>query len=182
MTSPVDPAHAVVVAFIAALKLAFNPDDPVAPPAGGGTKDVRFFAGDAPALAAFDAHAGGNGENCGEPFVWVRVMRRYRSKVFPAPIVDSAAGCGTARVVAIEVGIGRCAVADAQPTWEQYDTEADVSLDDSFRIEIALCLAATALRKETLRVATDTISPYGPEGGVIAWTATAYVELEESEE
>lgn len=177
MSTPVDPALEVVAAYLAALRMAFNPDDSIAPPSYGGTKDVRFFAGDAPALAAFEAHAGGGGENCGEPFVWVRLMRRYRSKVFPAAVLDMEPGCGTMRVVAVEVGVGRCAVVDMQPTWDQYDSEADRSLEDSYRIELALCVAARQLRDNEHRVATDTINPYGPEGGVIAWIGTAYVDL-----
>lgn len=179
MSAVVDPAHAVVAVFIDALRRAFNPDDAVSPPSGGGTRNIRFFAGDAPALAAFDAHV--QGDNCGEPFVWVRVVRRYRSDPdkFPAPMVDTAAGCVSMRVVAVEIGVARCAVVDLQPTWEQYDTEADTLLEDSYRIELALCIAARRLRDYEHTVGTDTIEPYGPEGGVIAQMAKAYVDLVE---
>lgn len=176
MTSVIDPALAVVAAYLDAMRKAFNPNDAEFPPTGGGTTNVRFFAGDGPALAAFEAHA--EGTDCAEPFVWVRVMRRYRSKVFPSPVLDQEQGCGTARVVAIEVGVARCSVTVQEtPTWEAYDAEADMSLEDSYRVEIALCLAATALRGAGHSVATDIINPYGPEGGVIAWVGTAYADL-----
>ena len=174
----IDPALAVVAAYMSAMRKAFNPNDAEFPPTGGGTTNVRFFAGDAPALAAFEAHA--EGTNCAEPFVWVRVTGRYRStpRAFPKAADDTEPGCGAMRVVGIEVGVGRCSVTvQEQPTWQEYDDEADRALEDSYRIELALCIAATVLRGQLHTVATDIIRPYGPEGGVIAWLGTAAVDL-----
>lgn len=179
MTAPeemcVDPASEIVNAFIRAMKLAFRPDDPYCPPTGGGNTEVRFFAGMAPPTDAWDAHSDG-GEGCDEPFLWVRLMRRYRSNNFPAPSASTEA-CSAPVVVAVEVGVGRCAVTDAEPTWEQYAREAEVSLDDSWRIELALCSAAGILRAQSRTVGIDTIEPYGPEGGIIGHTGAAYVQL-----
>lgn len=176
MACRTDPAEAVVNAFITALLQVYDPESEC-PALGGGTTDVRFFAGDGPALATFDAHTS-SGKNCGVPFVWVRVARRYRTKNFPAPVLDEDPACGTRKVLAIEVGVARCAVVELQPTWAKYAAEAEVSLDDSWRIEGALCVAGGILRKAGHTVAVDTINPYGPEGGIIAWFANAYIDFD----
>lgn len=177
MTTPVrlDPAFEVINAFIAALKLAFDPDQ-TNPPDGGGSKNVRFIATDGAPQAAWDAHSV-QGSECGEPFLWVRVVRRYRSKNFPEPAININA-CELPEVIPVEVGIARCAPTSmtAEPTWEQYATEADISLDDSWRLSKALCIATKALGREH-EVGTDIIHPFGPEGGVLGWSAQAYVSL-----
>lgn len=171
--SCIDPASEVVNKFVLALQVAFDPESEC-PPDGGGTTVVRFFAGDGAPLAAWDAHS--QGGECKTPFLWVRVKSRFRSLHFPAPTVD-VYPCALPRVLAVEIGVGRCAVVGAEPSWEDYATEAEVSLDDSWRIEKALCMAASALRATDHAVSVDTVTPYGPEGGVIAWTAAAYVEF-----
>ncbi|SHV92115.1 Uncharacterised protein [Mycobacteroides abscessus subsp. abscessus] len=179
--NPHDPASDIVNEFINAMKKAFNPADSVQPPLGGGSKDVRFFAGDGPLpLSVWDPEHG-PATGCKQPLLWVRVDRRYRSRRsdFPAAYV-AARDCKTADVVralAVEIGIARCADMSAKPKWPVLESEAEISLDDSFRIETALCLAATALTKPDRAVATDTIAPQGPEGGLIAWTGMAYVSL-----
>lgn len=78
------------------------------------------------------------------------------------------------RGVAVEVGVARCSDMSAKPKWSVLEREAEISLDDSWRIETALCIAATALKADDHAVATDTIAPLGPEGGLIAWTGMAY--------
>lgn len=176
---PHDSASDVVNAFIKAMKDAFNPDDKVQPPLGGGSKTVRFFAGDG-ALPAFEPHGRG-GPGCKEPILWVRVDRRYRSrtKEFPAAFIGDGQ-CGNKdarRTLAVEIGVARCTDMDANPNWSTLENDAEISLDDSWRIELALCMAATALTKPDCAVATDTIAPQGPEGGLIAWTGMAYVSL-----
>lgn len=181
MTAPVDPAIEVIDTFTTAMLHAFRPDDAVFPPVGGGSTDVRFFAGDGPALAAFDFHTGKSGGNCKTPFLWVRLARRYhfRPGAFPAPIVDTSEKCANAaRAVNVEVGVGRCSVAAKErPTWDEYAAEGEISLDDSWRIGLALCMAAEALRTPKRNVGIDTVNPYGPEGGIIAWVGSAYVQL-----
>lgn len=161
--------------LISALREAFDPDSSL-PPIGGGTTNVRLFAGDAVPLAAWDAHNAD--ESCDHPFIWVRLVRRYRTQQFPAPYVGPAP-CGMPSAVAIEVGVGRCAVVDAEPSWEQYANEAEISIDDSWRIDLALCRAMSKIEANEcgLSTAIDSVVPYGPDGGVIAWIGTGYVQL-----
>jgi hypothetical protein len=168
-----DPAREVIEAVGAALKVAF-PVTGEHQPEGGGSDLVRFMAGDTLPLAAWNAHTAGG---CGDPLLWVRLMRRYRSKDFPAPSIE-ASSCGRPVALAIEVGVARCAVMDPEPHWDDYQREAIVSLDDSWRIEMALCHAAGCLKRDkNLNASTDTIVPFGPEGGVIAWSGVLYVHL-----
>lgn len=175
MPLPVDPAKAVLRHVVRAMGAAFSGTGNDAP-LGGPVTAVRFFAGDAPPLAAWDAHH--NSRGCDEGFAWVRLARRYRSRDFPAPVVDPSL-CGLPRVIAVEVGIARCAVVAEEPDWDDYDREAGVSLDDAYRLETALCWAGTeAVRcDEALQVALDAILPSGPDGGVVAWTGMLYAQL-----
>lgn len=173
---PVDPASDVVNVFVRAMKRAFNPDDAVQPPLGGGSTEVRFFAGDG-ALPSWNPH----GTGCDGPMLWVRVAHRYRSKVgaFPTAYVGDAS-CTNAdvrRALAVEVGVGRCTTMDASPDWGTLSEEAEISLDDSWRVEMALCSAMSELRGPQRAVALDTVAPFGPEGGLIAWTGMAYVQF-----
>lgn len=176
MTAPVcktDPASDVIGAFIDALKAVFDPDSPC-PPDGGGTKEVRFFAAEGPPPEVWDAH---NNGGCKEPFVWVRAVTRFRSKVFPNPVV-STSPCDLPRVLVVEIGVARCSVTGTKVRWADYAREAEISLDDSWRIERALCAAARQLSKvENRQVGTDSITPTGPEGGIYTWSALAYVEF-----
>lgn len=177
MTQPIcrtDPASEVVNAFIDALKRLFDPGQPC-PPDGGGTENVRFFAAEGPPIEVWNAHNAGSGQ-CKEPFVWVRLVTRYRSENFPTPTVAKQS-CDLPVVVVLEIGVARCSVVDERARWSAYAKEAEVSLDDSWRIELALCTAAKALRADNHAVGTDSITPYGPEGGVYAWSALAYVQL-----
>lgn len=166
-----DPAVEIVTAFQQAMAEAFDPSSPQPPSTGSTT--VRFFGGDAIPMAAWEAHASGG---CEEPFLWVRIVRRYRSEEFPVPTIDTTA-CGLARVMHLEVGVGRCAVVDLEPTWKDYAIEAAISLDDSWRVELALCRAGKLVRGLGYSAATGDINPYGPEGGVVAWTGDAYVQF-----
>lgn len=166
-----DPAIEIIAAAVEALTDAFTGS--MCPPLVGNVGVVRFFAGDAPPMAAWDTHATGG---CDTPFVWVRAMRRYRSQEFPSPTIDtSPCRNDLTRVMPVEFGVGWCAVVDQEPSWAEYQAEAYQSLDVSRRIEIALCKAAAILTVDKNRlIGTDTIVPYGPEGGVIAWTSVLY--------
>ena len=174
MTRPVriDPAIAVIGGFINALKNAFTPEQPT-PPDGGGTKDVRFFASEGPPLEAWNAYA--EDTDCAGPFIWVRVVRRYRSQRFPEPIIN-VNPCQIDTVIALEIGVARCAAIDLNTSWDDYARQADVSLDDSWRIEQALCEATNALKQDH-QIGVDTIVPFGPEGGILGWSAQAYIQL-----
>lgn len=174
-----DGVDCIINKTICALKEAFSPNasDPVL---GGGTDRVRVFAGEAAPLSAVDMHLGDDGCGCGEqPFIWVRLMRRYRTQAFPTP--DLSDNCGAQRAVAIEVGVARCAaVFEESCSWTSYESEAEISIDDSARIELALCRAATLMRASHCSdsVAIDAVVPYGPEGGVIAWVGTLYARVD----
>lgn len=172
-----DTADCAINALTNALRVLFADGSP-APPIAGGTGDIRFFAGDAPPFAAWNLHS--NQTDCHGPFVWVRVVNRFRSTAttFPAPYGGDNP-CGSSRTITLEVGVARCAVVDADPSWEEYENEAEVSLDDSWRIEQALCVAAGEITRSQCgnRVGVGVISPYGPEGGLIAWTGTLTVQL-----
>ena len=72
----------------------------------------------------------------------------------------------------LEVGVARCADLDSSVK----ATEAEVALDDTWRISKALCLVSGQLQAEH-QVGYDSIVPYGPEGGVIAWTALVYISV-----
>lgn len=170
-----DAAHEVINAVMSAMRWAFDPASEQ-PPVGGGSTTVRFFGGDGLPIEAWDAHAAGT--DCDDPFLWVRLARRYRAETFPQQAL-APAPCGLPVAVVVEVGVGRCAVVEAQPSWEDYETEAEVSLDDSWRVELALCRAASAITRQDIATATaiDAITPYGPEGGVIAWLGSLYVQL-----
>ncbi|WAB09525.1 hypothetical protein SEA_WOOPER_22 [Gordonia phage Wooper] len=170
-----DTADPIVNAFIRAMREAFD-DTSECPPIGGGSTTVRLFAGDAIPLAAWNAHSAD--VECDHPFLWVRLMRRYRTNAFPTPTIASA-NCDMPRVLAVEVGVGRCAVVDLEPSWEDYAREAEISIDDGWRIELALCRAKAFVLNEHLGSAfgTDIINPYGPEGGVIAMTGIGYVQF-----
>jgi len=168
-----DPALVVADAAKAALLDWFKPGAAVEAKVGT-TTNVRYFAGDGAPLAAWDAHAGAG---CEEPFVWVRMIRRYRSQTFPAPTI-SGSPCKLPRVVSMELGVGWCAYVPEpdRVSWAEYATEADISQDVSWRLEEALCMASSLLTADgsERQTGTDTLVPYGPEGGVIAWTGVLY--------
>lgn len=162
----------VVAAAQSALLAAFNPDDEVQPPEGGGSTVVRVVAGDAIALELWDAHA--QGSNCAEPFLWVRIRRRFRSERFPAPAIDIS-HCTMPEVVELEIGIGRCTRVQEYVDWKQQAVEASVALDDSWRLSLAACLFKELLPDQDVGVGTT--NPYGPEGGVVGWITTLFASL-----
>jgi hypothetical protein len=177
VTSPacVDPAVEIIAAFKNGMRQGFDPESPC-PPDGGGITTVRFFAGQG-ALPNWDPDTDG----CAGPFLWVRAAHRYRSlrQDFPAAYARDVDDCREKpiRVLAVEVGVARCTNMDAQPDWDTLDDEAIISLDDSWRIEQVLCAVTSRLKSKERAVATDTVEPHGPEGGIIAWTGMAYVQI-----
>ena len=171
-----DPAVRAVGIVMGALADAYSPTSSFPPTAG--TSEVRFFAGEGPATAVWNPHTGDLEQfGCDHPFLWVRVARRYRTTSLPA-VTTSADTCGKPRVIAVEVGVARCAVIDLQPTWDDYENEAVASLEDSWRIETALCAAAKRLNADGYPTATDEIVPTGPEGGIVAWSGMIFVQLD----
>lgn len=171
MASPcVDPVSDVINTMLSALRDAFDPAGPC-PSDAKETPTVRFFVADVAPTEAWNAHT--NSVGCSEPFLWVRAVRRYRSQQFPAPTVN-VNPCSLHRVIVLEVGVARCAVVDPEPSWDEYAIEAEASLDDSFRLEKALCRSLNSLKQDH-QVGSDAIVPFGPEGGVIGWTTQAYI-------
>lgn len=177
MTSPqcpTDPVSDIVNVFTTAMRQLFDPDQDC-PPLGKGSKDVRFFAGDDSALLAWEP-----GKGC-PVFLWVRVPRRFRSRLnqFPAAFVGNrdCRAADVVRVVEIEVGVARCATVDTPAKWDKLESENEISLDDSWRIERVLKVALCELQGAKRAFASDTVGPSGPEGGVMAWTGVAYVQM-----
>lgn len=173
MSSCVDPASDIVSAYMTALAEAFDPAS-ACPPVGGGSTLVRFFGGDAIPMAAWDAHS--QSDDCATPFLWVRVLRRFRSSQFPSQDIG-VESCSLPRVIALEIGAGRCAVMDMEPDWDAYAREAEIALDDSWRIELALCRAAALARGSGYSAGIGEVAPYGPDGGVVAWMGDGYVQF-----
>jgi hypothetical protein len=163
MTSPAchDPATDVIHAVMAAMRAVFSTKSEC-PPLGGGSDKVWLFAGEGAPLDEV---------NCNQPYLWVRVGSRFKSEVFPEPSVIIGP-CGAQEVIVVEVGVGRCALT-GDPTLDQYTDEARVGLDDSWRLSKIPCLVAGSL--DGHQVGCDTIVPYGPEGGIIAWTTTMFI-------
>jgi hypothetical protein len=137
--------------------------------------EVRLFAGEAPATAAWDAHSEGVG--CDVPFVWVRVTRRYRTKVLPNSEATSNA-CDLPRAIDLELGVARCAVVDQQPTWEDYQQEFEYSLSDSGLLLRAQHIAQCRLRGDTYIAAGAELYPFGPIGGIIGWQTFLYIQYD----
>jgi hypothetical protein len=176
VTTPEDPASAVVNTFITALRRAFNPGDVVLAPLGGGSTTVRFFVSD-DARAYVDA---GLGKNCREPFLWVRLADRYRSRLaeFPNPVRgNTSCKADIVNVATIEIGVARCTSKDGIVNFDKLEQESEITLSDSWRIEMALAEAARLLCSPDRAFTTDTVAIFGPEGGIVAVGAVAYVQL-----
>ncbi|MBB3040131.1 hypothetical protein [Hoyosella altamirensis] len=158
------------------LRQVFSNSAPT-PPLGGGSDEVRFVAGDfGLSMSMWNLHQDDCG--CGDPFLWVRIVRRYRTSQFPAD-QQGGAKCGTSKAATIEAGVARCAVTEPNPCWDELDREALVSADDSWRLEAAMCRAIQCATREHLVLdhAQTPIVPVGPEGGLLAWIAQAHVQL-----
>lgn len=158
-----DPASDVIQVVINALKAVYAAGLEC-PPLGGVTDRVHFFAGDGAPIE--EVH-------CDSPVLWVRLTSRHRSDDFPEPSIV-ASPCGSLEVIVLELGVARCA--DMDPSPKIRGTEAEIALDDTWRLSKAMCLASRQLSTDHY-VGTDVIVPYGPEGGVIAWTTNMYVSL-----
>lgn len=166
-----DLAVPVIGIVMDALRDVFDPAGPE-PPEQGSTV-VHFFAGEGPVTADYLPQSPG----CDEPFLWVRAARRYRTRGIPEIAVEQQP-CALPFAIAIEIGVGRCSVTELEPTWEEYDAEGAVSLDDSWRIESALCVAARRLTDADYAAVTEEVLPAGPEGGVIAWAGMIHIQFQ----
>jgi hypothetical protein len=171
-------AVATIVGFaVTRLQEVFAPDASVRP-LGGGTDRVRVVAGEAVTPPEWVGTDSDSCDGCG-PFVWVRLVRRWRTEEFPTEAVT--ARCTLQKAITIEAGIARCHPLTDDP--DELEQLAAVQWDDAWRIDLALC-AAMADAKRAGK-ASDTAlgagEPWGPEGLVLVWTQLAYAELEKEQ-
>lgn len=176
MTLPVvemDWAHSALTELMRVVRFIYDPNSPY-PPLGGGTTRVQFVSGEGPEWNPLAGRIGDEQDNETEinPFLWVRLITRYRSTAFPEP--TNGTGCAGTEVVVFEVGVGRCVNIDPVPDWNVIAEEADWGLDDSWRLSKIGCALAGQLRNTHL-VAYDPATPEGPEGGGIVWSTTVYI-------
>jgi len=158
---------------------AYSPTGPQPPPKDTAPTAVRFFA----SMEGVPATWINPGGEC--PLLWVRLSHRFRSRLsdFPAAVVSdgnsNACLADIKRVACLEIGVGRCTSAsmEADPDWKELEAEAELGLDDSRRIEASLGRILSELRTPQRAVAIDTVAPYGPEGGITAWTGLLFVQL-----
>lgn len=175
MSDCFDPALSIITVIKGVLQQVFDPNGECPPDAG--TTDVRFFAADSHALPPVLLPGA---DDC-NPVVWLRVDRRYRAlrSAFPQAFVGDQP-CNTpdaVNVLAVEIGVTRCTSLEVNPDWDEIDQEALTALDDSWRIEKAMCAISGRLRTKQRAVATDTVAPIGPDGGVQAWTGMVYIQI-----
>lgn len=167
------PNRAVTIVGLVAdqLKLYFDPELSV-PPLGGGTDTVHILAGDTVSPPWLEGDDGCDG--CG-PYLWVRLVKRWRTEDFPS--ISQISMCTTAQAVTVEAGIARCYPYD--PDEDDQTTAAMVQLDDSYRLDAALCAAMRAAEDKGIAVNTalGAGDPYGPNGLLIAWTQQAHAQL-----
>lgn len=173
MTSPCDdPASDIVNVFTTALTSAYNVGSACPPDGLTVTPTVYFFGGESAPLEAWNAHSADSG--CDVPFLWVRFAGRYRTRDFPNPVTGPV-DCDIPSAIEVEMGVGWCATINSDAAPEDYAGDAEASLIHSWRLDKARCNAMTTLRQSNHKVAIDIISPYGPEGGVMAWLTSTHV-------
>lgn len=176
MTDCGDPAYDIVTKVIVIMRAIFGPEGAGCAPVGGGTNRVNFVTGEGP---DWDPMVGRYGEDsddaaCQNPFVWVRLVSRYRSEQFPEPTVINT--CGGISVIALELGVGRCVNIDPVADYDVIAQEAEWGLDDSYRLDKVVCILTgpDGLGKDAL-IAADPILPSGPEGGGIVWSTNVTI-------
>jgi hypothetical protein len=177
MTSPpvcVDPASDVIDAFKAGLLAAYDVGSACPPDGLTATPPVYFFGGESAPLEAWNAHSTDPG--CDVPFLWVRFAGRYQTRRFPEPVSD-VVDCDIPSAMEVEIGAGWCCVIASDAAPADYAVDAEKSLINSWRIERARCAAMATLRAKDHKVAIDLITPYGPEGGIMAWMTLTRVSI-----
>lgn len=168
-----DPLSVAITDLMRIVRGIYDPDTTY-PPIGGGTKTVHFVSGEGPAWDPMASRIGEvEGDAC-SPFVWVRLVSRYRTTTFPE--AETTVNCGGIPVVALEVGVGRCVNIDAEVDWGVIATEAEWGFDDAFRLDRIGCVMKGEYQNRA-QIAVDPILPEGPEGGGVVWSTTIYVGL-----
>lgn len=173
------PNNAVGIIGCVRARLAefFSPDAAV-PPVGGGTETVWLLAGDSVAPPPWVGVVQDCTADCGV-YLWVRLVTRWRTGQSQNMTASSAviAKCNQRRGITVEAGVARCHPLDG--CVEDLERLALVELDDSWRIDDALC--AGLADAEAAGFATDTGlgtgDPFGPDGLVYGWTQRGYAQL-----
>lgn len=168
-----DPAQPAVDILLQTMSRVFAPDAEC-PPVGSGSTTVRFFTSAGAPLSFWDAH--NEGPCCGQPFLWVRLDSRSRTTSFPSETVTPGP-CSGQRMYSFEIGVARATRMDLEADFDALDTETRISLDDSWRLEETLCAAGNRLANLGYSCASDTLIPYGPEGGITAWSGILHVAI-----
>lgn len=170
MATPVE----VVGTIIEAMRTQFT-SDAATEPLGGAVPTIEHRPGADVALDGLEY------ENCAG-IVWVNVLRMFRTTEWPQES-DSMSACRGTLAVVVQVGAARCvSTVDSSgfpPTPEDMERDALVGLDDAVRLERALCIAARWLEQRGIGNGSvvGSSEPYGPAGGVLAWTKTLNVQL-----
>lgn len=171
-----DHAATVIGLAVAQLRRFFTPEQQV-PPLGGGTDTVNIVAGEVASPPPWVGVRDDDDTSCDDcgPYLWVRLVRRWRTEEFPTEA--TAGGCGLQPAITIEAGIARCHPFDPSPA--DLEEIAMVQLDDSWRIDRALCAAMREAESKGVVANTGLGAgePFGPEGLVIAWLQTAHAQL-----
>jgi hypothetical protein len=177
MTSSIDvtqdPSQEFVTELMNVVRAVYSPTSDY-PPVGGGSTKVHFVSGEGPSWDPLAGRIGeqGDDEDCPDPFLWVRLVNRYRSETFPEATMRP--GCPGIPVLVLEVGVGRCVNIDAAVDWSIIATEAEWGLDDAFRLDKIVCVLTGYLGERAL-VAAEPITPEGPDGGGIVWSTTIFI-------
>lgn len=175
MTDPInahDPSQEFVTELMNVVRAVYHPDSNY-PPIGGGTTQVHLVSGEGPSWDPMAGRIGEqDGEKCPNPFVWVRLLSRYRSESFPEP--STTVSCPGISVLALEVGVGRCVNIDAEVDWRVIAQEAEWGIDDAYRLDKIACVLSGYLANRAL-VAAEPAVPEGPDGGGIVWSSNVFI-------
>lgn len=159
--------------IIEQLRAVFCNED--APPLGGTVAEIEHRPGSDVAL---DGLMDGNCPG----IVWVNCHRIYTTTEFPAE-TDNPRPCTGQTAAVIQIGAARCcATVDDRgypPAAAQMEQDALVGLDDAHRLKVAACKAIRQARDLDLidDAVQSALEPYGPQGGILAWTLNLSVLL-----
>lgn len=171
-----DKAVGVIGAVEASLGRWFGPDSEF-PPIGGAIEQVHVLAGDQVAPPPWV----GISEDCSNcsAYLWVRLVARWRTgqSANQPPSAAVIAKCNQSRGITIEAGVARCHPLEG--TRDELEQHALIQLDDSWRIDNALCAGMKAAEKAGFATNTGigTGEPWGPEALLLIWTQKAFAQL-----
>lgn len=164
----------IIAEVMAQLRVQFHEGTPL----GGAVpiERIQHRIGAEVVLDGFDGN-----DDC-DALVWVSILRRYRTVDFPSEAYEID-NCRVGKAITIVVGIARCtSMMDDYgnpPDPDQVAHEAVVGIDDSSRLDAALCRAGRVLEDDGRAngFALDAAEPMGPSGGIVAWVQQASFRL-----